>query len=56
MKTLTKPRLFPQRTTPRTALPNRVLAVIRGLPDRALFWAGSLLLISGVLDVESLPE
>lgn len=56
MKTLTKPRLFPQRTTSRTARPNQVVAAIRGLPDRALFWAGSLLLISGVLDIEKLSE
>ncbi len=57
MKALTQEeRLFPERTKPHTARPNRVLAAIRALPDRALFWAGSLLLISGVLEVESLPE
>ena len=57
MKALTKEiRLLPESTTFRTARPNRVLAAIRALPDRALFWAGSLLFISGVLEVESLPE
>ncbi len=57
MKALTQEdRLFTERTTSRSVRSIRVLAAIRSLPDRALFWAGSLLLISGVLEVESLPE
>ena len=57
MKTLTKEiRLLPGRATPQAGLPGKVWAVVRALPDRALFWVGSLLLISGVLEVESLPE
>ena len=57
MKALTQEdRLFPKRLKTPKARPNRVFAAIRSLPDRALFWAGSLLLLSGVLEVESLPE
>lgn len=57
MKTLTKEiRLLPERVTLQKGLPSKVWAAVRALPDRALFWVGALLFVSGVLEVESLPE
>ena len=58
MKTLTKEiHLLPERAAPREGRLIKVLAgKIRALPDRALFWIGTLLFVSGALEIESLPE
>ena len=58
MKTLAKEiRSFPERATPREDRLIKVLGrEVRALPDRALFWIGTLLFVSGVLEIESLPE
>lgn len=58
MKTLTKEiRSFPERATPREGRLIKVLVrEVGGLPDRALFWIGTLLFVSGALEIESLPE
>lgn len=57
MKTLIKETLvFPHGVQFRGTGYAKTLTKIRSLPDRALFWAGALLLTSGALRVENLPE
>lgn len=57
MKTLIKEtRVFPHGAQFRGTGYAKTLSTIRALPDRALFWAGTLLLTSGAFKIENLPE